>query len=138
MIVCDSSILVAALCESERHHSSCKTLLTSGPFGVWAHGFVETFNTLTSGKIKSRPPASSVATALRSSIRPRATILHLPEDQMLGAFDDAELRGVRGGAILDYLHPVTARQHRADHFYTLNTIHFQSFWCDGDPAIVHP
>ena len=138
MIVCDSSILVAALCESERHHSACKTLLTSGPFGVWAHGFVETFNTLTSGKIKPRPSASSAATALRRSIRPRATILHLPDDPMLGAFDEAELRGVRGGAIFDYLHLVTARQHDADHLYTLNTSHFQSFWRDGDPAIVHP
>lgn len=136
MIVCDSSILVAALCESERHHSACKTLLTSGPFGVWAQG--ETFNTLTSGKVKPRPSASSVATALRRSIRPRATILHLPEVQMLGAFDEAELRGVRGGAIFDYLHLVTAREHHADHFYTLNTSHFQTYWRDDDPAIVHP
>jgi len=101
MIACDSSILVAALCESERHHFVCKTLLTSGPFGVWSHGFVETFNTLTSGKIKPRPSASSVATALRRSIRPRATILHLPDDPMLVAFGEAELRGVRGGAIFD-------------------------------------
>lgn len=63
MIVCDSSILVAALCGSERQHSACKTLLTSGPFGVWVHGFVEAFNTLTGGRIKPRPSASSAATA---------------------------------------------------------------------------
>jgi len=76
----DSSILIAALVESERHHAECRTLVTSGPFAVWAHGLVEVFNTLTSGKIKPRPSAADVAKALRSSIHSRATILQLPED----------------------------------------------------------
>lgn len=134
----DSSILVAALVESERHHAECRALVTSGPFAVWSHGFVETFNTLTSGKIKPRPSAADVARALRSSIRPRATLLQLPEDQMLRAFDEAEARGVRGGAIFDYLHLVAARHHQAERFYTLNTSHFQSFWRAGDPIIAYP
>jgi predicted nucleic acid-binding protein len=134
----DSSILVAALVESERHHAECRALVTSGPFAVWAHGFIETFNTLTSGKIKPRPSAADVAKALRSSIHPRATLLHLPEAPLLQAFDESEPRGVRGGAIFDYLHLAVARHHKADRFYTLNTSHFQSFWREGDPAIVHP
>ncbi len=99
---------------------------------------VETFNTLTSGKIKPRPSAADVAKALRGSIRPRATLLHLPEDPLLQAFDESESRGVRGGAIFDYLHLVAARHHQAERFYTLNTRHFESFWREGDPVIVHP
>jgi predicted nucleic acid-binding protein len=138
MNVFDSTILVPALVESEYHHSTSRTLLTSGPFAVWSHAFVETFNTLTSGKIKPRPSAANVANALRASITTRATILHPPEDQMHGAFDEAEPRGVRGGAIFDYLHLVTARHHRAERLYTLNSSHFQNFCRDGDPAIVHP
>jgi len=134
----DSSILVAALVESERQHAACRALVVSEPFAVWTHGFVETFNTLTSGKIKPRPPAADVAKALRGSIRPRAILLHLPEDQLLHALDQLEPRGVRGGAIFDYQHLVTARHHKADRFYTLNTNHFQSFWREGDPVIVHP
>jgi predicted nucleic acid-binding protein len=138
MNVFDSSVLVAALFESEFHHTACKARVTSGDFGVWSHSFVETFNTLTSGKIKPRPSAANVAKALRTSIRPHARILQLPEEQMLNAFDEAEKRGVRGGAIFDYLHLVTARHHTAARFYTLNTGHFESFWREGDPAIVHP
>lgn len=138
MNVFDSSILVAALFESEFHHAACKALVTSDNFGVWSHSFVETFNTLTSGKIKPRPSAANVAKVIRSSIHPRATVLQLPEEMMLNAFDEAETRGVRGGAIFDYLHLVTARHHRADRFYTLNTNHFESFWRKGDPAIAHP
>ena len=45
MNVFESSILVAALFESEFHHAACKTLVTSGTFGAWSHSFVETFNT---------------------------------------------------------------------------------------------
>jgi predicted nucleic acid-binding protein len=138
MNVFDSSVLVAALFESEFHHTACKARVTSGNFGVWSHSFVETFNTLTSGKIKPRPSAANVAKALRTSIRPHARILQLPEEQMLNAFDEAEKRGVRGGAIFDYLHLVTARHHTAARFYTLNTGHFESFWREGDPVIVHP
>ncbi|MCX6876516.1 MAG: PIN domain-containing protein [Verrucomicrobia bacterium] len=138
MNIFDSSILVAALVESEFHHSACKILVTSGTFGVWTHSLVETFNTLTSGKIKPRPSAANVAKALRSSIRPRASILQLPEEQMLNAFDEAEKRGVRGGAIFDYLHLITARHHSAARLYTLNTGHFASFWREGDPIITHP
>lgn len=138
MNVFDSSILLAALFDSEVHHVACKSLVTSGTFGVWSHSFAETFNTLTSGKIKPRPSAENIAKALRSSIRPRATILQLPEDQMLTAFDEAEKRGVRGGAIFDYLYLVTARHHTAALFYTLNSGHFESFWREGDPAIVRP
>ncbi len=134
----DSSILVAALVESERHHAECGALVTSGPFAVWTHGLVETFNTLASGKIKPRPSATDVAKALRGSIRPRATLLQLPEDPLLQAFDSSEPRGVRGGAIFDYLHLATARYHQADRFYTINTSHFESFWREGDPVIVHP
>ena len=57
---------------------------------------------------------------------------------MLSAFDEAEFRGVRGGAVFDYLHLVTAPRHRAQRIYTLNSSHFQSFWRDGDPTILHP
>lgn len=138
MIAFDSSILVAALVQSERHHAECRALVTSGPFAVWTHALVETFNTLTSGKIKPRPSAADVAKALRSSIRPRATLLHLSDDQLFTAFDESEPRGIRGGAIFDYLHLVVARHHQADRFFTLNTRHFESFWREGDPAIVHP
>lgn len=138
MNACDSSILVAALVESELHHAACRALLISGPFAVWSHGLVETFSTLTGGKIKPRPSAADVARALRGSIRPRAVILHLTEDLLFSVLDESEARGVRGGAIYDYLHLATARYHQVDQFFTLNTSHFQSFWREGDPVIVHP
>ena len=51
---------------------------------------------------------------------------------------ESQSRGVRGGAIHDYLHLVAARKVGAQRFYTLNVSDFQSFHRQGDPEIVHP
>lgn len=45
----DSSVLVAALVDSEPHHDECLTIVTQGDHGVLAHALVETFSTLTGG-----------------------------------------------------------------------------------------
>jgi len=47
-------------------------------------------------------------------------------------------RGVRGGAIYDYLHLVAARKSGAKKFYTLNLSDFLSFHRPGDPEILAP
>jgi predicted nucleic acid-binding protein len=136
--VLDTSVLVSALVESELFHRECKALVLAEPFGIYSHGLVETFNTMTSGKIRPRPSAADVARVLRHSVRPRASILSLSEEDLLSSFDEAEARGVRGGAVFDYLHLVTARRHGVPRLYTLNLRHFESFWRPGDPEIVHP
>jgi hypothetical protein len=51
---------------------------------------------------------------------------------------ETEARGVRGGAVFDYLHLAAARKAKAARFYTLNVSHFRSFHRPGDPEIVHP
>lgn len=57
---------------------------------------------------------------------------------MLAAMREAESRGVRGGAIFDYLHLAAARHAGAQRFYTLNVSNFRAFYREGDPEIVHP
>ncbi len=102
---------------------------------IWSYAVLETFNTLTSGKIIPRPTAKDTARALRYGIASRATVLHLMEEQILKAFDEAE---VRGGTLFDYLHLAVARAHPVERLYTLNTRHFQSFWRAKEPEIAHP
>jgi len=64
--------------------------------------------------------------------------IFLSETELLDAYAESESRGVRGGAIYDFLHLVAARKAGADRMETLNTTDFQAFWCPGDPAIAHP
>ncbi len=62
----------------------------------------------------------------------------LTPTEVLGAMKNAEARGVRGGAIFDYLHLVAARKAMVDRVVTLNVKHFRAFWRNGDPVVVHP
>lgn len=134
----DSSVLIASLVASERFHQECIRLLESDEHAIFDHGLTETFNTLTSGKIKPRFQPSDAARLILANLGDDTRVLGLPLQARLTAFHEAESRGVRGGAIYDYLHLVAARHHGMEQLYTLNLSHFQSFWRPGDPEIVHP
>jgi len=54
---------------------------------------------------------------------------------MLAALAECESRGVRGGAIYDWLHLAAARKEGAEVFFTLDLRDFQSLAQPGDPRI---
>jgi len=134
----DSSVIVSALCAGDPDHDACRKVLLSGRHSVLTHAFTETFSTLTGGRLGFRVPASDAASLLRQQIAPQLRNVHLDADDLLAAFEQAEARGVRGGAIYDYLHLVAARNAGAKRFYTLNLSDFLSFHRPGDPEILSP
>jgi predicted nucleic acid-binding protein len=134
----DSSFLVSALCAGDPDHAACRKVLTTGDHFVFAHSLVETFSTLTGGRLGFRVPAADAASLLRRQIAPKLRILCLEENDLLTAFEEADSRGVRGGAIYDYLHLVAARKAGAKRLYTLNQGDFLSFHRPGDPEILLP
>ncbi len=69
---------------------------------------------------------------------PKIRTVVLDEDEILATFGEAEARGIRGGAIYDYLHLAAARKAGAKTFHTLNLGDFLSFQRPGDPEIVAP
>lgn len=137
-IALDSSIIVSALCVGDPDHDACRKVLLSGRHSVLAHAFTETFGTLTGGRLGLRVPASDAAMLLRQQIAPKFRNVVLDADELLTAFEEAEARGVRGGAIYDYLHLVAARKAGAKQFHTLNLSDFLSFHRPGDPEILPP
>lgn len=138
MFAIDTSILVASLISAEAFHQESLSLLETNAHAIFDHGLSEAFNTLTGGRIKPRFRSSDASRLISANVTEKTRVLHLPLEARLAAFDEAEPRGVRGGAIYDYLHLVAARLHGMEKLYTLNTSHFQSFWRPGDPAITHP
>lgn len=134
----DSSVFLAAMNEGDGFHRECNALLDQANYAIYDHGLAEVFNTLTSGKIKPRLPASIAARLVRANFQESDRVLDLPVSTRLTAFEEAESRGVRGGPIFDYLHLVAARHHGMQRLYTLNMSHFLAFWRPGDPEIVHP
>ena len=71
----------------------------------------------------------------RQQISPKLRDVPLDEVSLPAAFEEAESRGVRGGAIYDV---VAARKAGAKRFCTLNLGDFLSFHRAGDPEILSP
>ncbi|MGB6220853.1 PIN domain-containing protein [Haloferula sp.] len=138
MLALDSSVLVAALIASAPHHDACRHLLLSGKHAVHTHAFTETFSTLTGGRLGFRISTSDASSLLRDQLAPKTKPISLTEKALLRAYADAESRGVRGGAIYDYLHLVAAKKAGAEKLMTLNLYDFLSFHRPGDPEIIHP
>jgi len=135
----DSSIIVAGLVENQASHQECKALLSgAGQLAVFTHVFTEVFNTLTGSRLGFRIPAPVVATLLRERVLPRVQVVELNVDEILGALDQAEMRGVRGGAVFDYLHLAAGHKVQAARMCTLDVDDFKHFHRVGDPEIVHP
>lgn len=133
----DSSVIIAAVDASDPDHEACHALLGSGRFMVHGHALTEIFSILTGGKLGLRV-AASAASAMIESLASRLTIISLSERDLLAAYAECSQRGIRGGAIYDYLHLAAARTGGASKLYTLNTADFLAFHRRGDPAIERP
>ena len=133
----DSSVIIAALDACSRFTPSL-SILCINRFARAGAALTESFSTMTGGRLSARMSADDVARALRQSILPRVTMVTLTPEEYLSAIGEARVRGVRGGAIHDYLPLVAARQVHAERFYTLHVSGFRSFHRSGDPEIVHP
>ena len=138
-IALDSSVLVAALVPEQDFHSECRQLLRrkNGCLG-YSHGCVEVFSILTGGRLGVRVRASEAEKLLGLLFDELISPTALSQREMMKAFSCAESRGVRGGAVYDYLHLVAARKAKAEELVTLNLRDFQAFWRPGDPVIRHP
>ncbi len=105
---------------------------------MYSHALVETFSTLTSGRLSFRISPRAAAEIVEATLLPSVEAISLTPNEMLRAMNEAEGRGVRGGAVYDFLHLVAAKKSGAKRLYTLNISDFSAFHRPGDPEIVHP
>jgi predicted nucleic acid-binding protein len=107
-IALDSSVLISALCADDPDHVASRKVVLVSRATIFVHAYSETFSTLTGGRLGFRVPAPDAAQLLRQKVAPKLVSVPLNEGKLLRPFDQAESRGVRGGAIHDYLHLVAA------------------------------
>ena len=131
----DSSILIAALVTAEARHEACHALLDEQEVNIYCHALVETFGTLTGGRLGYRVSSGMAAELIEKSILPWVKVIQLSPKELIGAFHDAQSRGARGGAIYDYLHLAAAKKAGTERFYTLNLSDFTAIHRPGDPEI---
>lgn len=134
----DSSVLIAALAPDENRHAESLALLMEGGNVVYAHAFLESFSTLTGGRLGMKVDADFAAQLLRETVLPRVRVIDLGIEEMLSALHLARKHGVRGGAVYDFMHLVTARKAGVTTLYTLNLSDFQGLRREGDPEVRCP
>ena len=134
----DSSILVAALAPDETKHADCLALLLQGGHSIYSHALLETFSTLTGGKLGVRVTPDLAAQMLSETILPRVTVIELSSAEIVDALRVAQSRGVRGGCVYDYMHLLAAKKGDASVIYTLNMDDFQHLRRGDDPDVRFP
>jgi len=102
------------------------------------HALAETFSILTGGRQGRRLGASAAVRLIEISVSPYVQPLSLSGKEVLAALAECEVRGVRGGAIYDWLHLAAARKAGAEVLFTLDLRDFQSLARPGDPRIETP
>lgn len=134
----DSSVLVAALAPDEPKHSAGLALLLQGGHCIYSHALLETFSTLTGGKLGVRVTSDLAAQMLSETILPRVTVIELSTAEIMAALPVAQSRGVRGGCVYDYMHLLAAKKGNASVIYTLNMDDFQHLRRGDDPEVRLP
>lgn len=137
-VALDSSILIEAFLPKSPDFAACCALIDEPDCSVHIHALNDTFATLTGGSLKFRLHTDAAVQLIRERIVSRVKFVVLDADDLLAAQSQARGRGVRGGAIYDFMHLVAARKAGADALCTLNTSDFVSFHRPGDPEIRRP
>jgi predicted nucleic acid-binding protein len=122
----------------EDHHAACDRIVAAGGSRIYGHALAETFSVLTGGRQGRRLGASAAVRLVEQSVLPFVQVQLLSAKELLAALAECASRGVRGGAIYDWLHLAAARKVRAEVFYTLDLRDFQSLAQPGDPRIEVP
>ena len=134
----DTSVILASLDPDEPAHAACDRLVAQGGHCLYVHALAESFSILTGGQRARKLDADTALRLLDESVLPFVRTVALTGRDVLAALRDARSRGVRGGAVYDYLHLVAARKAGVPRLVTLDLRHFQALARSGDPRIEAP
>ena len=134
----DSSVILASLDPDEPAHDACARLVGQGEHSLYVHALAETFSILTGGQRTRRVDAGVAVQLLEESVLPFVQTISLTGKDVMSALADVRARGVRGGAVYDYLHLVAARKAGVARLVTLDLRHFQALARTGDPRVEGP
>lgn len=134
----DSSILIAALLPGEDYHRESLNQIELPDTCLHVHAVNEAFSILTGGRLGFRIEADTAAKLIRDRISARLKMIVLEGEEILDSLAEARRRGVRGGAIYDFMHLIAARKAGVQEIVTLNFNDFTALVREGDPEVKLP
>lgn len=137
-LLLDTSVVIASLDGDEPHHAVCDRLLATGGHRLYAHALTETFSILTGSRQGRRLRPALAVELIDASVLPFVELVHLTGKETMAAIAETERRGVRGGAVYDWLHLAAARKAGVQALVTLDVRDFQALARPGDPAVRMP
>lgn len=138
MNLLDSSVLIAALVPDENKHVESLAILMRAGNAIYSHAILETFSTLTGGRLGVRVDADLAARLLKETILPRVEVIELDHKELMASLHEAKQRGIRGGAVYDFMHLAAAKKAGAQSLYTINLSDFRHLSRAGDPEVRCP
>lgn len=106
----DTSVVLASLDADEPCHAACDRLVAAGGRHLYVHALAEIFSVLTGGRAGRRLRPAFAAALLEESVLPHVQIITLSGKETMAALAECEGRGLRGGAVYDFLHLAAARK----------------------------
>lgn len=135
----DTTVLVAAMVEDEKHHEVCAEALERAEEGVASlHSIAECYATLTGGRLSVQLSPADAASLVRHNVADRLSLVSLSAAEYARLLNAAGPAGARGGAIYDLLLLACARKAKAEKVHTLNRRHFIALAPDLAEKIVTP
>ena len=134
----DTSVILASLDPNEAAHTACDVLVAQGGPCLYTHALAESCSIRTGGQRTRQLDADTAFRLLDESVLPFVRTVSLTGKDVMTALREARARGVRGGAVYDYLHLVAARKAGVDRLITLDLRHFQALLRAGDPRVEAP
>ena len=136
----DSSVFVAAVSEDDiEHKSAIRVWSGSSRRVMYAHGLLECFSILTGGRHPASLPPAEAATLISENMKAGdVAMIQFSGEETLELMRNAHQRGVRGGAVYDFMHICAARKAGASRIFTLNKRHFTAIAPELAPQIFHP
>lgn len=134
----DTSVVLASLDADEPEHEACASLLVQGGHYLYAHALAEAYSILTGRRRRQRVDGDVACQLLNESVLPFVEVINLGGKEVMKALRQGRERGVRGGAVYDFLHLVAARKAGAARLCTLDRRNFQALARPGDPDIAAP
>lgn len=123
----DSSVIIAALVDSQPHHEECAEALAAGGM-TSSHALAEAYSIL-SGRLRLN--AQTVSDVLLHNTK-KLKIVDLTWTEYSRLLAESPKQGIRGGAIFDALHVAAARKASAKRLLTLD----QDFYSFA-PDLIH-